>query len=486
MRALEDLLNNVRDRESRRYLEEAIRAYNVGAFRAAIVATWVAVAFDLIAKIRQLAASGDAAANDFIRTLDQAIEADNTNRLLRIERNLLTVAHETFEFIEHRELKELERLRDDRHVCAHPAFVRPTEVFEPPPELVRAHIATAVDAVLSKGPTPGRRAIERFKEESSGIPSPDLRTTLRGTARQVLRAGQELARRGLAELIVKGCLDRRNRTQPRVTRRYAMAARRWNDQARPAHRGHVDRGTRREEGPGLSDDELLSFAANLGDMTLAWQALPRTLPRQGLRDAQKRGRTTARRSRHLACALTAEAREAVDARLGELDDVQLAEVIGQEPDSRRFGPAAIAALQQSGQTTERRAASWGRSYFRSRGTMTDGQVRSVLACLQDNPQMRMAADMPPLFAEFFDGRSTRSPSCYRTGSSSSNGSPTRRRPGTRPTTSRTRRCGTGYIPRAPELALEVGLLELEHAGVLGDDPLLSSLNPHRAARESLP
>ena len=48
-----------------------------------------------------------------------------------------------------------------------------------------------------------------------------------------------------------------------------------------------------------------------------------------------------------ACALTTEAREAVDARLGEVDDVQLAEVIGQDPESRRFGHAAIAALQQS-------------------------------------------------------------------------------------------------------------------------------------------
>ena len=70
MRALEDLLNEVRDRESRRYLEEAVRAYHVGALRAAIVAIWVTVAFDLIAKIRQLAAANDPAANDFTRKLD--------------------------------------------------------------------------------------------------------------------------------------------------------------------------------------------------------------------------------------------------------------------------------------------------------------------------------------------------------------------------------------------------------------------------------
>ena len=82
MRALEDLLNDVRDRESRRYLEEAIRAYNVGAFRAAIVATWVTVAFDLIAKIRQLAVGGDAAANDFIRARPSD-RGRNTNRLLK-------------------------------------------------------------------------------------------------------------------------------------------------------------------------------------------------------------------------------------------------------------------------------------------------------------------------------------------------------------------------------------------------------------------
>src|SRR5690348_4879245 len=121
MRALEDLLNEVRDRESRGYLEEATRAYTVGALRAAIVATWIAVAFDLIAKIRQLADAGDPAANDFTRRLDQAIEGDGTSQgtsaLLAMERNLLKEAHETFEFIEHRERQELERLRDDRHVC---------------------------------------------------------------------------------------------------------------------------------------------------------------------------------------------------------------------------------------------------------------------------------------------------------------------------------------------------------------------------------
>ena len=160
--------------------------------------------------------------------------------------------------------------------------------------------------------------------------------------------------------------------------------------------------TRREEGPGLSDDELLRFTANLGDMPLAWQALPdashvkvyETLKNSGVQQLVDHG--------IFACALTAEAREAVDARLGELDDVQLAEVIGQDPDPRRFGYAAIAALQQSKTNEDATQIMDTRLVLPLALTMTDGQVRSVLACLQDNPQVRMAADMPPLFAEFFD------------------------------------------------------------------------------------
>ena len=414
MRALEDLLNEVRDRESRRYLEEAIRAYDVGAFRVAIVATWVAVAFDLIAKVRQLAATGDDGANDFIRTLDQAIEGDSPNRQLTIERNLLVVAHETFEFIEHRERKELERLRDDRHVCAHPAFVRPGDVFDPPPELVRAHIATAVDAVLSKGPTPGRRAIERFKEEIQRDSFPrsqdDLTRYLRA---RYFEPGKSSLRRGLAVLIVKNCLDGdETGTRSRVTRKYAMAARAL-ERIEP---GLLTEAlstvvTRREEGPGLSDDELLSFTANLGDMPLAWQALPdashvkvyETLKNADVQQLVDHG--------IFACALTTEARDAVDGRLGALDDVQLAEVIGQDPESRRFGHAAIAALQQS-QTNDDATRIMDTLVLPLARTMTDGQVRSVLVCLQDNPQVRMAADMPPLFTEFFDRTGHTFASCY--------------------------------------------------------------------------
>jgi hypothetical protein len=40
------------------------------------------------------------------------------------------------------------------------------QVFSPTAELVRVHLSTAVAAVLSQSPTPGRKALDRFFAES--------------------------------------------------------------------------------------------------------------------------------------------------------------------------------------------------------------------------------------------------------------------------------------------------------------------------------
>jgi len=220
MRALEDLLNEVRDRESRRHLDDAIRAYQAGAFSSAIIATWITVAYDLIGKIRELAESGDGQAGDFARGLDNAISSGNRDELQKTERNLLKVAHGTFELIDSRELEELDRLRNDRHVCAHPAFVRPSEIFVPTPELVRLHLATAVDAVLAKEPAPGKRAVQRFVSEIVSASFPEslnqlaayLRARYFETGKAALRRKPSRADR--ERLPVPGC----NRTVQSSTR----------------------------------------------------------------------------------------------------------------------------------------------------------------------------------------------------------------------------------------------------------------------------
>ena len=75
----------VRDRESRRLILEAITAYRGGALRSAIMSTWIAVAYDIISKARELAAQGEAAPKVFVSELDVAIGHGDIRKLQGIE-----------------------------------------------------------------------------------------------------------------------------------------------------------------------------------------------------------------------------------------------------------------------------------------------------------------------------------------------------------------------------------------------------------------
>ncbi len=275
MRAVEDLIGAVRDDRSRRYIAEAVSAYQAGAPRPAIIATWVAVALDLVAKIRQLADDGDGAALDFVTKLDAVIASNNVSALHSIEKGILATARDQFEMISAREYAELERLHEDRHVCAHPAFVAPDVVFAPSPELVRAHLATAVEAVLSKPPTVGRRSLERFEAEVAGNAFPEDIDELTNYLRdRYLQPGRISLRTNLAILIIKGCLQPPNENR-RIARRCSLAAHALDRIAPELLAEALARViTRREEGAGLSDAELLRLVGALGDLTPAWTALP--------------------------------------------------------------------------------------------------------------------------------------------------------------------------------------------------------------------
>lgn len=159
---LDELVQRVRDTTSRSYLREAVAAYRAMAHRAAVVATWIAVTFDIIQKIRELAAQGDPKANAEIKTIDAAIASGRPQQGQAIEGSLLTLA-ESFEFLGTREKTDLERLRDDRHHCAHPAFVQADSLFVPSPELVRTHIVHSVHHLLEHPPVQGRVLLERIK-----------------------------------------------------------------------------------------------------------------------------------------------------------------------------------------------------------------------------------------------------------------------------------------------------------------------------------
>lgn len=159
---IDSLALAVRDPESKRLIIEAISAYRGGALRSAIVSTWIAVDYDIIAKAKELAAHGDAAAIALVREIEQAIQNSDVKKMQAIESAVLSTANEKLQLFAPHEFEDLSRLQKDRHLCAHPAFATEDALFQPTPELVRAHITHALKHLLINAPLQGKSAIERF------------------------------------------------------------------------------------------------------------------------------------------------------------------------------------------------------------------------------------------------------------------------------------------------------------------------------------
>jgi hypothetical protein len=162
---MEALALRCRSDQSKEYISEALLCYRSGAYRATIVSTWIAVVFDLIDKIRELALSGDANAkvleNQYERYLQQ-IEQQSEQGIrsaLQFERDILTTCKNQLQLFDQQQLTDLNRLREDRHRCAHPSFQKIGEPYRPSAEQARLHVRNAVLHVLAQPPVQGRAAL---------------------------------------------------------------------------------------------------------------------------------------------------------------------------------------------------------------------------------------------------------------------------------------------------------------------------------------
>lgn len=154
-----------RAERSRDYIAESIQCYRAGAYRSSIVHTWIAVVFDLVDKIRELALANDPIAvrinakyETYITQINQGNDQGVKNAL-EFERTILSTCRRELEFFNHQQITDLERLREDRHQCAHPSFQRAGVPHRPSAELARLHLRNAVEHVLSQPPIQGRPAI---------------------------------------------------------------------------------------------------------------------------------------------------------------------------------------------------------------------------------------------------------------------------------------------------------------------------------------
>lgn len=170
---LDELILKCRDDRAKAYIAEAVASYRSGAFRSAIVGTWIAVCFDVIEKLRELALSGDKQAENHTEELEKTRKSGDITKALKFERELLELARDKFELISHLEFVDLERLQEDRNRCAHPSLVSEDQVFSPSAELARVHLHSAVSHVLQHPPVQGKYALDRLVKEIDSEYFPD-------------------------------------------------------------------------------------------------------------------------------------------------------------------------------------------------------------------------------------------------------------------------------------------------------------------------
>lgn len=162
---LDELVLRCRDEKAKDYIAEAVASYRVGAYRSAIVATWIATCFDIIEKLRELALSGDKEAEKQVEDLERTRRSADLNKALKFEREILELARDKFELISHIEFIDLERLQADRNRCAHPSLISEDQAYSPSAELARVHIHAAVTHLLQHPPVQGKYALDRLLRE---------------------------------------------------------------------------------------------------------------------------------------------------------------------------------------------------------------------------------------------------------------------------------------------------------------------------------
>jgi hypothetical protein len=182
---LDELALRCRDAKARIYLREAISCYKAGAMRAAIISTWIALAFDFIDKLATLEMQGDKQAIAFAAEFRKIRESGDIAGSLKFEKMILERAHKELALISDLEYEDLDRLYRDRHRCAHPSMISDEELYQPTAEQVRYHIRSAVDAMLSQPPTSGKVALAHLEAQVKGDYFPEDEAK----AATVLRSG---------------------------------------------------------------------------------------------------------------------------------------------------------------------------------------------------------------------------------------------------------------------------------------------------------
>ncbi len=216
---LDELLEDVRSGSSQEYISEAIRCYRAGAYRSAIITTWVAVCIDIIEKIRELGSEGDKGAKPLKKKFDDLRE-NQINIFLEHERSLLTYAYDDLAIISNDESKILKRIKDDRNLCAHPSFLDGGQSVLITAESARYHIVNACKTLLHHPPIRGKILIEKIQKRiaENSFPTDMEKAHSELSTEHYLKRAQNSVFRNLTIVFLKQIFHGNRFSEPKVMR----------------------------------------------------------------------------------------------------------------------------------------------------------------------------------------------------------------------------------------------------------------------------
>jgi hypothetical protein len=175
---IDELVNRCRNEQAKQHIAEAIACYKVNAFRSCIIATWLAIVFDYIDKLRELADLGNTKANIELTKLEDIQRKNNLPASLNFEKELLEIAKKEFQLISPLEQNELNNLHKTRHLCAHPSMNLDEKIYQPTQALTLHYIEIAVESFLRQPAISGNEILERILREVNSINFPDTQDSV--------------------------------------------------------------------------------------------------------------------------------------------------------------------------------------------------------------------------------------------------------------------------------------------------------------------
>lgn len=397
---LDELILSVRDQASRAYIREAVIAYRAGAYRAAVVSTWVAIIYDIIGKLRILDSQGDASAHQLVEELEGATASRSILSMSKFEERLPEKALKTFEFLNQLEFEDFGRIRLDRNRCAHPAFSGETLLFTPSPESVRAHIVHAITYLLAHPPVQGRAAIQKVLTDISGqyfpITQDEVTSYLR--SRYLDHAKATLVE-SLVALFVKAIL-RRNVAELAGSESAASLALQAIGTCRPDIYERKMKDVLATLAPGLDDNSIVNLSMLIVKDRRIWVWLDEPTRLRAKTMVRSFDLSSGQNTDMLDALAIEPLRAPLLENFQNLDAEKQLDILSKKPRSE-LADAALTLLEQS--PSFRGAEARAKVVLLRVGQFfTLPQIRRALEAVTSNGQIWDAAGIPSILDKFFD------------------------------------------------------------------------------------